>query len=207
MALSSKRSFLYVFSHSLTSSTVSSCPPRARGEHGFTPILKEIVPHSRHAVTIAASYCRRGGGFGFSLKTVGGCPPTNRLLHSGFRLYPGARLILPLSFFTFHSVQGRQRRGNGPHKMRRLQRPNTRHGIPPHPRPSPTRGEGVIRPGMARLRMPLPRVKARGMPNAPYPLLTKEGNQVFGQARGPAPTKNAPHPSPLPPEAMVLLRE
>ena len=77
---------------------------------------------------------------------------------------------------------------------------------PPSPLPSPTRGEGVIRPGMARLRMPLPRVKARG-PNAPYPLLTKEGNQVFGQARGPAPTKNAPHPRPLPPEAMVLLRE
>ena len=113
MALSSKRSFLYVFNHSLTSSTVSSCHPRTHGEHGFTPILKEIVPHSRHAVTIAASYCRRGGGFGFSLKTVGGCPPTNRLLHSGFRLYPGARLILPLSFFTFHSVQGRQRRGMG----------------------------------------------------------------------------------------------
>ena len=25
--------------------------------------------------------------------------------------------------------------------------------------------------------MPLPRVKARGMPNAPSPLLTKEGNE------------------------------
>ena len=135
MALSSKRSFLYVFNHSLTSSTVSSCHPRTHGEHGFTPILKEIVPHSRHAVTIAASYCRRGGGFGFSLKTVGGCPPTNRLLHSGFRLYPGARLILPLSLFA--------KEGNGPHKMRRLRRPNTRHGIPPHP--------GLLPPGAREL--------------------------------------------------------
>ena len=35
-----------------------------------------------------------------------------------------------------------------------------------------------MRHEMAQLQMPLPRVKARGMPNAPLPLLTKEGKNT-----------------------------